>query len=123
MGDAEDGEMNTSRGFRVLAGVLAASLLTSCATLRQPGDEWIANDKADHFVAFGLMGAAAALAAAHNDRPDGETFLVGVGVATGLGVGKEVIDDKARHKYFSGKDLVWDVLGGVFCSLVVIGAD
>ncbi|MGD9782774.1 MAG: hypothetical protein AB7V14_11600 [Kiritimatiellia bacterium] len=76
-----------------------------------------------HFVAFGLAGAAAALAAQNNDLSDGQTFLIGTGVAVGLGAGKETVDERIRHTYFSGKDLVWDLIGGAVGSLVVIGAE
>ena len=68
-------------------------------------------------------GAAAAVSAQQGDCSDGQTFLVGMGVAVGLGAGKETYDDRIKGTYFSGKDLVWDLLGGLAGSLVVVGMD
>ena len=102
---------------------LAAGLTAGCASLRQAGDPWWGDDKAKHFAVCGLAGAAAAVAAQHNDCSDGQTVLVGVGVAVGLGAGKETYDDRVKGTYFSGKDLVWDLLGGLAGSLVAIGMD
>ena len=76
-----------------------------------------------HFVACGLAGAAAALAAQNNDLSDGQSFVIGTSVAVGLGAGKETYDAGIKRTYFSGKDLVWDLLGGAAGSLVVLGAD
>ncbi|NLG35629.1 MAG: hypothetical protein GX548_09780 [Lentisphaerae bacterium] len=57
------------------------------------------------------------------DGSDAQNFLIGTGVAFGLGAGKETVDPCIRGTCFSGKDLVWDLLGGVVGSLVVIGVD
>ncbi len=96
---------------------------SGCMTFQHPKDHWIAPDKAGHFISFGLMGAAAAAAAEHNGRSDAQTFFIGVGTATGLGAVKEWVDEKPLGKYFSGKDLVFDFLGGVVGSLIVLGAE
>lgn len=106
-----------------VAIVLAVSLGTGCASLRHDGDPWWGEDKAQHFAVCGLAGAAASFAARNNDFSDGRSFLIGAGVAVGLGVGKETYDARVKRMYFSGKDLVWDLLGGVAGSLVVIGLD
>lgn len=112
--------------YPILVGVvfaLAVSLGSGCASLRHAGDPWLGRDKAQHFAICGLAGAAGALAARQADRPDGQAFGIGMGVAMGLGVGKETVDARIRRTYFSGKDLVWDLLGGMAGSLVVIGLD
>ena len=103
--------------------VLAAALAAGCASLRHSGDPWWGEDKAKHFAVCGLAGAAAAVCVQQGDGSDGQTFLVGMGVAMGLGAGKETYDARIKGTYFSGKDLVWDLLGGLAGSLVVIGLD
>ncbi len=106
-----------------LAIVLAISLGSGCASLRHPGDPWLGRDKAQHFAICGLAGAAASFAAQRHDLSDGQSFLIGMGVAVGLGVGKETVDDRIKGTYFSGKDLVWDLLGGAVGSVVVVGLE
>lgn len=108
---------------RLPAMLLACALLSGCITFQHPKDRWFAKDKAGHFLSFGLMGAAAAAAAQHNDRSDVQTFFIGITASTGLGAVKEYVDEKPLHKYFSGKDLVFDFLGGVVGSLIVIEAN
>lgn len=111
--------------YSIVVGALcgAAALGSGCASLRHEGDPWWGCDKAQHFAVCGLAGAAGALAARQGDFSDGRSFLIGTGVAVGLGVGKETYDARIQRTYFSGKDLVWDLLGGVAGSLVVIGLD
>lgn len=116
--------MNTKTGRARAFGILALGLYCSgCITFQHPKDRWLGVDKAGHFISFGLMGAAAAAAAQHNGRSDAPTFFIGVGTATGLGAAKEWVDEKPLGKYFSGKDLVFDFLGGVVGSLIVIESD
>ena len=109
--------------LRFFSMALAIWLFAGCASFRHSGDPWLGRDKMQHFAACGLAGAAAALVAQNNDLADGQTFLIGMGVAVGLGVGKETYDAGIKRTYFSGKDLVWDLLGGAVGSLVVLGAE
>ena len=102
---------------------LCAALGSGCASFRHAGDPWWGADKAKHFTICGLAGAAGAFAARQDDRPDGAAFGIGMGVAVGLGVGKETYDDRIKGTGFSGKDLVWDLLGGAAGRWVVIGLD
>ena len=110
---------------RIGVGILLGYALgcSGCITFQHPKDHWLARDKAGHFISFGLMGAAGAAVAQHNGRSDAQTFFLGVGTATGLGAAKEWVDEKPLHKYFSGKDLVFDFLGGIVGSLMVLQAD
>ena len=113
-----------SRARWTIAAIsLAAALLSGCASLRHAGDPWWGEDKAQHFAVCGLAGAAGAFAARQGDLPDGSSFGIGVGVALGLGLGKEAYDARIQRTYFSGKDLVWDLLGGVAGSWVGIGLE
>ncbi|MBU1694363.1 MAG: hypothetical protein KKC51_10425 [Verrucomicrobia bacterium] len=108
---------------RWVAALIVVSLFSGCVTFDHPKDHWLARDKAGHFLTFGALGAAAAAAALHNDQSDNEAFMIGVGVATGLGAAKEYVDEKPLHKYFSAKDLIWDLMGGIVGSLIVIEAN
>ena len=105
----------------IWVGLAAAVLCSGCASLRHASDPWWGEDKAQHFAVCALAGAATALAAQQNDLSDGRTFLIGTGVAVGLGVGKETYDARIKRTYFSGKDLVWEFVGGAVGSMVVIG--
>ena len=111
--------------YRILSLVLvlATGWLSGCASLRHAGDPWLGRDKAQHFAVCGLAGAAGAFAARQGEGADAQSFGIGVGVAVGLGVGKETYDDRIKGTYFSGKDLVWDLLGGAAGSLVVVGLE
>ena len=115
--------MDKNWGFRSWMIVWIAASSWGCASFRHAGDPWWGDDKLTHFVVCGLAGAAAAGSAQHADRADGPAFLIGIGVSAGLGAGKETYDDRIKGTYFSGKDLVWDLLGGFAGSLVVIGLD
>ena len=113
--------MNSLRMARAMGMLGMCAALSGCASFRHAGDPWWGDDKLKHFVVCGLAGAAAAVCAQQGDGSDGQTFLVGMGVAMGLGAGKETYDARIKGTYFSGKDLVWDLLGGLAGSLVVIG--
>ena len=112
--------------YSILVGLgfgLAVSLGSGCASLRHDRDPWWGEDKAQHFVAGGLAGAAGAFAARQSDLSDGASFGIGIGVSLGLGAAKEAYDLRIKRTYFSGKDLVWDLLGGAAGSLAVVGLD
>ena len=115
--------MNSLRMARAMGMLGMCAALSGCASLRHSGDPWWGEDKAKHFAVCGLAGAAGALAVRQADGADGPAFGVGLGVALGLGAGKETYDARIKGTYFSGKDLVWDLLGGLAGSLVVIGLD
>ena len=105
--------MGMASTTRLLSAVLAAALFAGCASLRQADDPWWGADKAKHFAVCGLAGAAAALAARNNGGSDSSAFWAGMGVSVGLGAGKETYDARVKGTYFSGKDFVWDLLGGL----------
>jgi putative lipoprotein len=104
----------------LLTGLLAGG---GCASFRHPGDTWTGPDKAKHFLVGGLIGAGSALAAQSSDRSDGEAVAVAVAVALPIGIGKEVYDQRVKKTYFSGKDLVWDLVGALAGGLVVVGLE
>ncbi|HOW97985.1 MAG TPA: hypothetical protein P5567_06770 [Kiritimatiellia bacterium] len=115
--------MNPSAPVRAIAVFMAGLSLSGCITFNHPKDHWLGLDKVGHFTTFGALGAAAAAAALHHDESDNNAFMIGVGTAVGLGSVKEYVDEKPLHKYFSGKDLIADLAGGIVGSLIVIQAD
>jgi putative lipoprotein len=98
-----------------LLALLCLSLLVPLSARgAEPGiasrDDWFGQDKALHYgVSVGLAGAGYAGGALLFDEP-GARWLTGAGLALGAGVGKEVYD-AWRGRFFSFKDLTWDVLG------------
>ena len=73
-------------------------------------DEWLAIDKAQHFLmSYGsAMFAYGALRAVNIDQRHASAAAVAGSLA--LGVGKELFD-RRQGGPFSGRDLVWDALG------------
>ena len=73
-------------------------------------DEWLAIDKAQHFLmSYGsAMFAYGALRAANVEQRHASAAAVAGSLA--LGVGKELFD-RSQGGPISGRDLVWDALG------------
>lgn len=113
--------MNRFRWVRTVGAIGSCATLAGCASLRHADDPWWGEDKAKHFAVCGLAGAAAALAARNNGGSDGSAFWVGMGVSVGLGAGKETYDARVKGTYFSGKDFVWDLLGGLVGGGLAVG--
>ena len=84
---------------------------TGCATFQEPGDDWFARDKAKHFVVAATISAVATQAADRQGYSEGEARFIAFGVTVSLGTGKELYDQHVKQTYFSGKDMVWNVLG------------
>lgn len=91
----------------ILAGAL---LLAGCVTLRSD-DPWVARDKAKHFGISTLTAAGVAGVAAHNGAADPEAMALGFAFTMSLGVGKEWYDRDVRRRFWSWKDLAWDLAG------------
>ncbi len=82
---------------------------TPAVAFQAAGDDWIAEDKLQHFTmsfaatAFAYAGARTAL--------DSDAALISAGVvALAAGIGKE-IHDARRGQHFCVRDLVWDAAG------------
>jgi putative lipoprotein len=110
------------RDFRLigLAG-LTLLLLSGCTTPPVNSDAWLGKDKLYHFVATTAIGAGACLAAQDNGASTAKAPIIGISVAIGVGAAKEGYDQWVRHTYWSWKDLVWDVIGGVCGSFAAQG--
>lgn len=98
----------------VALGLVAGIAFTSgCASFQRPGDSWWGPDKAKHFAVSAALAAGAAYAVARDEGSDADAVAAGFALAAGAGSAKEVYDARVKRTYFSGKDLVWDVLGGL----------
>lgn len=106
------------------AGLVAAMALASgCASFHRPGDSWWGPDKARHFAVSAALAAGTAYAVARDEGSDADAVAAGFALASGAGTAKELYDLRAKRTYFSGKDLVWDLLGGLAGGFLGAAAD
>ncbi|MFH0954357.1 MAG: hypothetical protein V1873_08515 [Verrucomicrobiota bacterium] len=113
--------MNAS--MRLMIVLVPVLVLTGCATLGRPDDPWLGRDKAYHFAIGAAVGAAVTAAAGHHGADDAEACAVAVAVTMSIGAGKEWVDRDVRKKFWSWKDLAWDLAGALAGSLIAAGAD
>ena len=101
------------RSLPLMMPISVVLLASGCATFRHPDDAWWGPDKARH-VALSAALAAGTSYTLVSDRYD-EEAAVGGGVilSAAAGSAKEIYDQRVKRTYFSGKDLVWDLLGGL----------
>jgi putative lipoprotein len=94
--------------------------LSGCASVnsKKNKDEWFAPDKAEHFVVSAAIGAGTAMMLKNKGRDDCRAAAGGVSMSVVLGAGKEYHDKYIRKKYWSWKDMFWNLVGGVVGSLV-----
>jgi len=97
-------------GFPILLFLCA---LMGCATVEGDRDPWLGRDKAKHMGVGVLIGAGAAYGAKELDASDGEARAASVAVMIPLGAGKELYDQRVKKTFWSGKDFLWGVLGGL----------
>ena len=98
----------------LIAATLALSSITATAQ-----DSWTGQDKAMHFGVSYVLGIAAG-----NQWPRPNDRWKAIGIATIPGLLKEFSDSSKGGSGFSGKDLVWDVIGataGVYSAHWLIG--
>lgn len=105
--------------LRLFVFLLTSTLLSGCASFSHTSDSWFAQDKAKHFFVGGILGAGSALAL---DEEDGEAWVVSMGLVFAIGAAKETYDQNVKGTYFSGKDMVWNLLGGAAGVLLVTEA-
>ena len=98
----------------ILAGLVGSS---GCATFRQPGDAWWGPDKARHFAASFAIAAGTSAALNASSEDDAAAGAGGFLAAGAAGLGKEMYDQHIQHTYFSGKDMAWDIAGGLLGGL------
>lgn len=104
--------MNSARLLQAVAAALAISS-AGCASLRHANDPWWGPDKARHFAVSMTLAAGASYGLAEGGA-DGEGAVAGGLAAAALaGSAKEMYDQRVKRTYFSGKDLLWDLMGGL----------
>lgn len=98
-----------------LSGVIKAAVVGTVVAVGWPtgasaaDDAWWGRDKALHASACFVLGAGGYAAARPLGRP-WQRAAVGLGIALGAGVAKELWD-LGGHGTASGKDLAWDAIG------------
>lgn len=73
-------------------------------------DDWFAKDKVKHFTVSMLLATGAFFAINSSTNEDSSSIIGGTSFSIGLGLLKEFKDLK-DGKFWSNKDLVWDVMG------------
>ncbi|MGR3218928.1 MAG: hypothetical protein ACUZ8H_03800 [Candidatus Anammoxibacter sp.] len=73
-------------------------------------DEWFAEDKAKHFAASFILASGAYYSINASTNDDLSAIIGAASFSLGLGLLKEIKDVK-DGKFWSNKDLIWDVIG------------
>jgi putative lipoprotein len=96
-------------------------LLALALTLAPPPrDHWFAADKVKHFLLSAMVESvtySASRALGADRRP---AVMIGAGLTIAVGVGRE-LHDQHVGKGASGRDLVWDALGGLAAASLMNG--
>ncbi len=90
------------------------ALILLLASSPAHADEWLGKDKFYHFSASVAVGSGAFLGSAYlyDEGTPAAWSAMSMGTVVTVGVGKELYD-LGMGKEFSGKDLAWDVAGGL----------
>jgi putative lipoprotein len=96
----------------VFLGIICA--VSGCAPSTVEHDAWFGQDKALHFGVAAFIGAESSMLAEYYGALDTQASLVGVSCALGMGVLKELYDERVKKTYWSWKDMFWDAVGGAF---------
>lgn len=97
----------------VLCATGVALATCGCGTFRHADDTWWGPDKARHLTLSMALAAGTSYALADGGTEGEAAAVAGLGVAALAGAAKEVHDQRIKRTYFSGKDLVWDLIGGL----------
>jgi uncharacterized protein YfiM (DUF2279 family) len=110
------------RVVRALTFCLVVSLLAQPAVAKE--DKWWAEDKGLHFsLSFALGSAWYTGLWLLGDDPRPVRVVLSLSLAVLPGVFKEIYDAGQPGNQFSGKDMVWDVIGATTGTLVVLGVE
>jgi putative lipoprotein len=109
--------------FRGVVAVLLLVVIAGCAHQSKKEDPWFGKDKLYHFVASGVIGAGVTELAQRNGVHECTAPVIGVSVTLGIGAGKEMYDKYHKGTFYSWKDMMWDLAGGTFGSVLVADCD
>ncbi len=101
-------------------GMLVLCLCLSLRVGEPPRDPWFSEDKVMHFAASFAATAFAASTARSVGLDRGQSTLAGALAAGGVGVWKEMEDQRRPEGFFSTRDLVWDA-AGIAAAAAVLG--
>jgi putative lipoprotein len=98
-------------------------IVSGCASLdgRQHQDDWFGRDKVEHFAISAAIGAGAGAKLEDNGSGRCEAAAGGLAITLVAGAGKEYYDKYIRKKFWSWKDMFWDLAGGALGSLAATG--
>lgn len=107
---------------RVIILILFFSL-SGCAAINSKNSEdlWFGPDKVKHFAASAAIGASAAAILKNNGHSDCDAATAGIGFSLAIGAGKEYRDKYIKKKYWSWKDMFWNLVGGTVGSHMASG--
>ncbi|PIJ49170.1 hypothetical protein BL250_13445 [Erwinia sp. OLTSP20] len=74
-------------------------------------DNWTGKDKAEHFIASGLLSAAGSEYSQHQHMSNSRSASFGLLFSLSLGAAKEAYDSRPSGSGWSWKDFSWDVAG------------
>lgn len=96
------------------ASIAVAIVLLGCLSAPAHADEWLGKDKFYHFSASVAVGSGAFLGSAYlyDEGTPAAWSAMSMGTVVTVGISKELYD-LGVGKEFSGKDLAWDVAGGL----------
>ena len=92
--------------------------LTGCAAAH-PKDRWFNEDKLQHFLISGTGAAYMANELSSDSRAECEALAISMGIVFVLGLGKEWLDENVFNRYWSKRDIVWNMIGASVGSIAV----
>ncbi len=101
----------------IIATLLTAGLLAQAPADSVP-DPFFAEDKMKHFVTSFVVGTLAGTGARVAGLAPDESSFAGVGLTVSAGVVKE-IRDQQQGRFFSVRDLFWDLAGAGLAFLLL----
>jgi putative lipoprotein len=109
--------------FSLIMILISLCSLAGCASVnnKRYRDSWFGPDKAKHFVVSAAIGGGSSTILKNNGSRDCDAAAGGISISLVIGAGKEYHDKYISKKYWSWKDMFWNLAGGVAGSLAATG--